>query len=215
MCLGQGLQGLSQLVWMKCCHLGNRSRSHGRYLRQALPLCLSWYSYFFILVLTWKNEELYVCLCLKAKHENLTWPCFTLLYTKGKSFNSMIDFSKSQTIQKVTQILAPLALFLIHVIALATGPPSITSWLNDRLIHLWVWVVKLAKVLSPLLMQEMWVPKVMCKETVQKIRWSISFYCTNCSLGLFVKSVAKWQAILAFYTSYITVWSILWMGSQH
>lgn len=143
-----------------------------------------------------------MCLCLKAKHANLTQPCYTLLYTKGISFNCMIDFSKSQTIQKhveVRQTLAPLALFLMHVIALATRPPCITSWLNDRLIHLWVWVVKLTKALSPLLMEEMSARKEICKETVQKSRLSTSFFCTNYPLGLFMKSVAKRQGVLALF----------------
>lgn len=157
MYLGQGLQGLSQLVWMRCCQLGNRSRSHGRYLRSALPFHLSWYSYFYYTYgcCKWCLEKkltiVWVCVKQCCTYMQALY-CFVIPYWKQReNISTSSRLSNSGAIQKhvkVRQTSALLAAFLMHVIALAIHPPCITSWLNDRLIHLWVWVVNLTKGLS-------------------------------------------------------------------
>lgn len=142
--LGLGLQGLSQPVWTKCCQLGNRSRSHGCYLRQPPSLCLSWYSYFLwvLQVQPWNNWEMHVR--LPPSHTVRCWK-------QEGNLSAPSTLSNGGALQKhakVRQTVAPLATFLMHVIALATRPPCIASQLSDRLFHLWVWAVKLTKTFS-------------------------------------------------------------------
>ena len=136
---------------MRRCQPSNGSRSHGRYLRQALPLRLSWYSCLcvFFFFLKWACEN---CTCVRFKDmphmRGLVRCCDISPETRGKS---IISISNRGAVQKhviVRQTLAPLAARPLHVIALATHPPCITSRLSDRLIHLWVWVVNLTKALS-------------------------------------------------------------------
>lgn len=65
---------------------------------------------------------------------------YNLLKTKGK-YHLHPSFRNSRAVQKCAKVgetLAPLAVCLMHVIALAIRPPCMTSRLNDRLIHLWV-----------------------------------------------------------------------------
>lgn len=130
---------------MRCCQLGNRSRSLRRYLRPALPF--SPFVISILLLYIWMLQVLprrklrivrvkQYCTYMQALH------CFLIHYWKQReNISTSSRLSNSGAIQKhvkVRQTSALLAAFLMHVIALATHPPCITSRLNDRLIHLWV-----------------------------------------------------------------------------
>lgn len=67
-------------------------------------------------------------------------PYCTVLDLEG-NLSAPSALSNGGALQKhanVRQTVAPLATFLMHVIALATRPPRIASRLSDRLFHLWV-----------------------------------------------------------------------------